>query len=103
LIHALAAERRRARRRFGARTNDAVGCYGYPSFGTSPATGWSCADDINVAEARHGSTPSRPVQRDQQVCNCGLNEINRLGTGGHVCKSPDRLGSFNVSVVNASR
>ena len=24
-----------------------VGCYGYPSYGTPPATGWSCTNDIN--------------------------------------------------------
>jgi hypothetical protein len=28
------------------------GCYGYPSFGTPPATGWSCGADINVMEAQ---------------------------------------------------
>jgi hypothetical protein len=29
-------------------SNAAVGCYGYPSFGTPPATGWSCTDDPHV-------------------------------------------------------
>jgi hypothetical protein len=29
-----------------------VGCYGYPSFGTPPATGWSCTNDINSMEAQ---------------------------------------------------
>lgn len=24
-----------------------VGCYGYPSYGTPPSTGWSCTNDIN--------------------------------------------------------
>lgn len=24
-----------------------VGCYGYPSYGSPPATGWSCTNDIN--------------------------------------------------------
>jgi hypothetical protein len=28
------------------------GCYGYPSFGTPPATGFSCTTDINVAEGQ---------------------------------------------------
>jgi hypothetical protein len=32
--------------------NAAVGCYGYPSGGTPPATGWSCTSDINAAEAQ---------------------------------------------------
>ena len=32
--------------------NAAVGCYGYPSFGTPPATGWSCTNDINSMEAQ---------------------------------------------------
>jgi hypothetical protein len=27
-----------------------VGCYGYPSFGTPPKTGWSCTNDINFEE-----------------------------------------------------
>jgi hypothetical protein len=29
-----------------------VGCYGYPSFGTPPKTGWSCTNDINSMEAQ---------------------------------------------------
>jgi hypothetical protein len=29
-----------------------VGCYGYPSFGTPPATGWSCTNDINAMESQ---------------------------------------------------
>ena len=28
------------------------GCYGYPSYGTAPKTGWSCTRDINIAEAQ---------------------------------------------------
>jgi len=32
--------------------NAAVGCYGYPSGGTAPATGWSCTNDINVMESQ---------------------------------------------------
>ncbi|HEY5924937.1 MAG TPA: hypothetical protein VIV11_24820 [Kofleriaceae bacterium] len=32
--------------------NAAVGCYGYPSFGSPPATGWSCTNDINSMEAQ---------------------------------------------------
>src|SRR5262249_21279113 len=28
------------------------GCYGYPSFGHPPATGWSCGADINVNESQ---------------------------------------------------
>jgi hypothetical protein len=32
--------------------NAAVGCYGYPSFGTPPKTGWSCTSDINAMEAQ---------------------------------------------------
>lgn len=31
----------------GAAAN--MGCYGYPSFGTPPASGWSCTGDINSA------------------------------------------------------
>jgi hypothetical protein len=33
-------------------TNPANGCYGYPSFGTPPTTGWSCGADVNMAEAQ---------------------------------------------------
>jgi hypothetical protein len=29
-----------------------VGCYGYPSYGTAPATGWSCTNDINFDQAQ---------------------------------------------------
>jgi hypothetical protein len=31
-------------------TAASVGCYGYPSFGTPPKTGWSCTNDINFEE-----------------------------------------------------
>jgi hypothetical protein len=33
-------------------TNPGVGCYGYPSFGTYPLTGWSCTDDVSAAVAQ---------------------------------------------------
>ncbi|HEY5945047.1 MAG TPA: hypothetical protein VIV40_06120, partial [Kofleriaceae bacterium] len=33
-------------------TSATVGCYGYPSFGTAPKTGWSCTNDINSAESQ---------------------------------------------------
>jgi hypothetical protein len=33
-------------------TNPAIGCYGVPSSGTAPATGWSCGGDVNVNEAQ---------------------------------------------------
>jgi hypothetical protein len=29
-----------------------VGCYGYPSYGTAPATGWSCTNDINFDQSQ---------------------------------------------------
>jgi hypothetical protein len=29
-----------------------VGCYGYPSYGTPPATGWSCTNDINFDQSQ---------------------------------------------------
>jgi hypothetical protein len=29
-----------------------VGCYGYPSYGTPPATGWSCTNDINFEQSQ---------------------------------------------------
>ena len=32
--------------------NAAVGCYGYPSFGSPPTTGWSCTNDINSMESQ---------------------------------------------------
>jgi hypothetical protein len=28
------------------------GCYGYPSYGTAPKTGWSCTRDINIDQAQ---------------------------------------------------
>jgi len=34
--------------------SNVVGCYGYPSFGTAPATGWSCTNDINADEPATG-------------------------------------------------
>ena len=34
----------------GANAN--IGCYGYPSFGTPPASGWSCTGDINNAASQ---------------------------------------------------
>jgi hypothetical protein len=126
-------------------TTEAVGCYGYPSFGSSPATAWSCADDINAAEAQPTGLRHRVQCTETNKCadagptiyvnscnqgylpllqestlvstticvalcrpatcfaaNCSINELNRLGTGGHVCKSPERLGSLNVSVTNAN-
>jgi hypothetical protein len=33
-------------------TGSSVGCYGYPSFGTPPATGWSCTTDIRELVAQ---------------------------------------------------
>jgi len=32
--------------------SNTVGCYGYPSYGTPPKTGWSCTNDINAMEAQ---------------------------------------------------
>lgn len=29
-----------------------VGCYGYPSYGTPPTTGWSCTNDINFEQSQ---------------------------------------------------
>jgi len=37
-----------ARRANTCGTNPNIGCYGYPSFGTPPASGWSCTGDINA-------------------------------------------------------
>jgi hypothetical protein len=36
----------------GPTTLLSVGCYGYPSYGTPPTTGWSCTNDINSMEAQ---------------------------------------------------
>ncbi|HEY5925313.1 MAG TPA: hypothetical protein VIV11_26700 [Kofleriaceae bacterium] len=33
-------------------TNAANGCYGYPSSGSPPATGWSCGGDVNMNQAQ---------------------------------------------------
>src|SRR5688572_28588527 len=33
-------------------TNANVGCYGYPSAGTPPTTGWSCTNDINAMQSQ---------------------------------------------------
>jgi hypothetical protein len=41
-----------------------VGCYGSPSYGTPPATGWSCTNDVNFTQSqpvglRHRVIPLR--------------------------------------------
>ncbi len=36
----------------GTTCGSGQGCYGYPSFGTPPATGWSCTTDINAQEVQ---------------------------------------------------
>ncbi|HUS28370.1 MAG TPA: hypothetical protein VMZ53_07675 [Kofleriaceae bacterium] len=36
----------------GTTCGSGQGCYGYPSYGTPPKTGWSCTRDINNAEAQ---------------------------------------------------
>jgi len=36
----------------GTTCGSGAGCYGYPSFGTPPATGWSCTSDINAMQSQ---------------------------------------------------
>jgi hypothetical protein len=116
-----------------------VGCYGSPSFGTPPSTGWSCTNDINVMEAQPTGLRHRvqcveanncadpgptiyvnscnqgylPLLRESTtvstaVCvalcrpancftgQCGANNVQRQGSAGQACKTPDRVGAFDT-------
>ena len=46
-----------------------VGCYGYPSGGTPPATGWSCTNDVNYS--KNQPTGFRHDQPCTQANGCG--------------------------------
>jgi hypothetical protein len=47
----------------------AVGCYGYPSFGTPPKTGWSCTSDINSAQGQPLGLRHRVQCIDGNMCS----------------------------------
>jgi hypothetical protein len=45
-----------------------VGCYGYPSFGTPPVTGWSCTNDIHAQVAQPAGLRHRVQCLDTNGC-----------------------------------
>ena len=42
----------RAKTGSGCGSNSGVGCYGYPSYGTPPATGFTCMPDLNASQSQ---------------------------------------------------
>lgn len=70
-------------------TGATVGCYGYPSFGTAPTTGWACTNDINYndnlrhrtqcTEANGCADPGPTVYVNS--CNQGYLPLLRESTG----------------------
>jgi hypothetical protein len=57
-----------ARRKMTCGTNAQVGCYGYPSFGTPPATGWSCTGDIKYTVAQPTGLRHRVQCTEATMC-----------------------------------
>ncbi len=45
-----------------------VGCYGYPSYGSPPATGWSCTNDINFDTTVAGGLRHRSQCTEANNC-----------------------------------
>lgn len=112
--------------RSGVACGSSESCYGAPSRGTPPATGFACyvGPDNNLLRHR-GVAPSppflnacsggyQPLLRESTgsstiVCvalckplncysgNCGINNANRLGAAPHRCNAVDRVGSFDTS------
>jgi hypothetical protein len=52
-------------------SNAQVGCYGYPSFGTPPATGWSCTGDFNFDNGTGTGLRHRVKCEDTNMCSDG--------------------------------
>jgi hypothetical protein len=58
-----------------------IGCYGYPSFGTPPATGWSCTGDIN-SDAMGVGLRHRVQCTDANMCSdAGTIYVNSCNQG----------------------
>lgn len=48
---------------------DNIGCYGYPSFGSPPATGWSCTGDFNFENGMGTGLRHRVKCEDANKCS----------------------------------
>ncbi len=59
----------------------AVGCYGYPSQGSPPATGWSCTSDINSDVAQPTGLRHRVQCTDTNMCAAPTIYINSCNQG----------------------
>ncbi|HEY5948309.1 MAG TPA: hypothetical protein VIV40_22585 [Kofleriaceae bacterium] len=49
-------------------SSSTVGCYGFPSFGTPPKTGWSCTNDIHAANQQPIGLRHRVLCLDTNDC-----------------------------------
>ncbi len=81
-------------------TAASVGCYGSPSYGTPPATGWSCTNDINVDQSQ--PTGLRHRVECTEANNCAdpgpvryLNSCNQ----GYLPLMYDTTGSTKVVCI----